>query len=112
LLIKKHVCDKIRLVYIKILKEKGLLMKKYEHVIVIGVDGMGNFNRDTDTPNFDRIFDHGAVTYNCLSMVPTISAQNWVECFSAVIRLCTVLQMPLSAADLIIMKKCRRCSEE
>lgn len=50
---------------------------RYSHVAVIGVDGMGNYNLKTETPNFDRIFGGGAVTYHALSMSPTISAQNW-----------------------------------
>lgn len=49
----------------------------YKHVAVIGMDGMGNFCKDTDTPNFDRIFENGATTYYGFSMVPTISAENW-----------------------------------
>lgn len=49
----------------------------YKHVAVIGMDGMGNFCKDTDTPNMDRIFENGATTYYGLSMVPTISAENW-----------------------------------
>ena len=47
------------------------------HVILIGVDGGGTFFRDADTPNLDRIFADGAVTYRCLCENPTISAENW-----------------------------------
>lgn len=49
----------------------------YKHVAVIGLDGMGNFNRESNTPNLDSIFANGATTYYGLSMDPTISAENW-----------------------------------
>lgn len=51
--------------------------RKYSHVIVIGVDGAGSWFKDADTPNFDRIFENGAVTYKALSSKPTISAECW-----------------------------------
>ena len=35
----------------------------YRHVVVVGVDGAGGWFKDADTPNFDRIFQNGAVTY-------------------------------------------------
>lgn len=49
----------------------------YKYVAVIGIDGMGNFNSQTPTPNLDRIFENGAVATHGLSMDPTISAENW-----------------------------------
>ncbi len=53
------------------------MQKKYSHVVVIGVDGAGSWFKDADTPNFDRIFSDGAITYNALSSKPTISAECW-----------------------------------
>lgn len=52
-------------------------MRKYKHVIVIGIDGAGAFIQKAETPNFDRIFAGGAVTYKALSSNPTISAECW-----------------------------------
>lgn len=49
----------------------------YKHVAVLGIDGMGRFNRETDTPCMDKMFKNGATTYDALSMNPTISAENW-----------------------------------
>lgn len=53
------------------------MSRKYSHIIVVGVDGAGAWFRTADTPNFDRIFSKGAVTYNALSSKPTISAECW-----------------------------------
>jgi len=52
-------------------------MQPYQHVIVIGIDGAGSFIQQADTPNFDRIFANGAVTYTALASNPTISAECW-----------------------------------
>lgn len=52
-------------------------MKRYNHFIVIGIDGAGAFIKDADTPHFDRIFADGAVTYGALASNPTISAECW-----------------------------------
>ncbi len=49
----------------------------YKHVVVIGVDGAGTFFKSADTPNIDKIFENGAVSYKCLTSAPTISAQCW-----------------------------------
>lgn len=52
-------------------------MSEYKHVIVVGIDGAGSFFEQADTPVFDRIFSHGAVTYRALASNPTISAECW-----------------------------------
>lgn len=49
----------------------------YRHVIVVGIDGAGGYIREAETPNFDRIFQNGAVTYRALASNPTISAECW-----------------------------------
>lgn len=52
-------------------------MRKYEHVVVIGIDGAGAFIKEAETPNFDRIFADGAATFKALASNPTISAECW-----------------------------------
>ena len=56
------------------LKESGGV---YEHVVIFGVDGAGGYFGEMDTPNFDKIFANGSVTYKGMSQFPTVSAQNW-----------------------------------
>ncbi|MBR5261516.1 MAG: alkaline phosphatase family protein [Oscillospiraceae bacterium] len=49
----------------------------YDRVVLLGVDGAGAFFNRTDTPNIDRIFADGAVTYEMWSASPSSSAPNW-----------------------------------
>ena len=49
----------------------------FRYVVIIGVDGAGAFFKEAETPAFDRIFKNGAVTYNMLTSIPTISAECW-----------------------------------
>ena len=53
------------------------MSRRYSHVIVVGIDGAGAFVKDANTPNFDRIFSNGVVTYDALSSRPSISAECW-----------------------------------
>ncbi len=54
-----------------------MAQKYFDHVVVVGVDGAGGYFKEADTPNFDRIFQNGAVTYRALASNPTISAECW-----------------------------------
>ena len=49
----------------------------YKHVVILGVDGGGTGFREADTPNLDRIFENGSVTYKAQCMFPSISGQCW-----------------------------------
>ncbi len=53
------------------------MKRKYSHVVVYGVDGVGGFIEKADTPNFDRIFADGSVTHKALASFPSISAEGW-----------------------------------
>lgn len=52
-------------------------MKTFMRVAIIGIDGAGAFFRNTETPNIDRIFKNGAVSYDVLTSIPTVSAECW-----------------------------------
>ena len=49
----------------------------YDRVVVLGIDGAGAFFRQAETPNIDRIFADGAVSYEVIAPMPTVSAQCW-----------------------------------
>ena len=53
------------------------MKQNYSHVIVVGIDGAGAFIKDAETPNFDRIFQNGAITYGAYASRPSISAECW-----------------------------------
>ena len=59
----------------------------YKHVIVVGVDGMGKYHNNCDTPNMDRIIKNNpdaAWTDYCLASDPNISAQCWTSMLTGV----------------------------
>ncbi len=47
--------------------------------LLIGIDGVGKFIEDANTPNIDRIFKNGNVTYNAQTVFPSISAPCWAS---------------------------------
>ena len=70
---------------------------QYARVLIIGVDGMGNYLSRMDegsTPYFDRLFGgftteggtkiNASVTYEGIAVYPTISSQNWCSMFHGV----------------------------
>jgi len=52
-------------------------MSKCKHVIIFGMDGIGTYIRDADTPCIDKIFGDGAHTYRALVSRPTNSTECW-----------------------------------
>ncbi|WP_314586592.1 alkaline phosphatase [Paenibacillus terrigena] len=55
-----------------------------KHVFVIGLDGAGNFIKDTPTPNIHGLLQQGALTYQAQTVFPSISAQCWGSMFHGV----------------------------
>ena len=60
---------------------------QYKRVVIIGVDGVGDYFDHAYTPNFDRMFNtsvNASVTYTGVSIYPTISCENWMSMFHGV----------------------------
>ena len=49
----------------------------YNHVFIIGIDGLGATYNKVSSPNFDKIFGNYAYRYDAQTEKITISAQNW-----------------------------------
>lgn len=49
----------------------------YEHVFILGIDGLGATFDEVDSPNFDRIFADNAYRHDAHTEYVTVSAQNW-----------------------------------
>ena len=49
----------------------------YKHVILVGIDGAGNFYKNTKAPAIRKLFEEGAGTDYCLTSLPSISAECW-----------------------------------
>ena len=52
--------------------------------LLVGMDGCGKFFKDANTPNIDRIFKEGNLTYNAQTVFPSISAPCWGSMFYGV----------------------------
>ena len=50
---------------------------EYEHVFIIGIDGLGATLSQVDSPNFDRIFGDNAYRHDAKTEYITTSGQNW-----------------------------------
>ena len=66
---------------------------QYKRVVIIGVDGVGDFFSKTFSPNFDKMFSEktvngtklgASVTYRGVAVYPTISCENWMSMFHGV----------------------------
>lgn len=58
-------------------EEKPAGFGEYEHVFIIGIDGLGAALTKVDSPNFDRIFKDNAYRHDAKTEYITTSGQNW-----------------------------------
>lgn len=53
--------------------------KIYEHVLIVGIGSAGAFFADADTPNIDRVFENGSITYKARAESLTKSEPCWAS---------------------------------
>lgn len=57
----------------------------YKRVIVIGIDGAGQFIKKVHTPTLDKFFSLGSKSFKAKAVIPTDSAQNWGSMLTGVL---------------------------
>lgn len=61
-------------------EQAGAAVSRAEHVIIIGVDGLGAEGvRKGSAPNLDRMMKEGAFTLHARGVLPTSSSPNWAS---------------------------------
>ena len=74
-------------------------MKNCEHVVIFGLDAIGTYICNADTPNIDRIFGDGAYTRRALCSRPSGSPEGWGSIFTGTSADCHGLYWPVYAND-------------
>jgi hypothetical protein len=59
-------------------------MDSISTVVIIGIDGVGNFCRDNNCPNIQEFINNSFGTWNGKSQYPSDSAENWGSIFHGV----------------------------
>lgn len=77
-----------------------VLTNKIERVFVLGLDGAGNFIKDTNTPNIHQLLKKGVLTYSGQASYPTISAECWGSILHGVVPEKHGLNNDLIAAEI------------
>ena len=74
-------------------------MKTCKHVVIFGLDAIGSYIREANTPNIDRIFADGASTYRALCAPCTGSPEGWGSIFTGTAPRAHGLYCPVYAND-------------
>ena len=56
----------------------------YDRVVIIGIDGAGSFIRKANMPEFDKIFEDGAIIYRASATAPINHAEAWCSILTGV----------------------------
>ena len=56
----------------------------YKHVVIVGIDGMGAYHKNANTPNLDAIFADYALTDVAQTYKPVASGPCWLSMFTGV----------------------------
>lgn len=57
-----------------------LINRRFDHVIIIGIDGMGGTGiQNSPTPTIDSLMKAGSFTLNARGVLPTSSSPNWAS---------------------------------
>ena len=75
----------------------------YKHVVIVGIDGMGAYHKNADTPNMDRIFADYALTDVAQTYAPVASGPSWLSMMTGVDPY--VMRVTKNAEDNVAIKR-------